>query len=186
MDDKISKWLQPQTAEMPEPNSLDAAIDGMIKKIKPWSEDLKEKKFYENRPWYEIRDDENFHNHILHFFHPEGEYLCSTDGTVAAGKWRYLASTNKLIIQPAKGDQQLYELAFMDETFFILKKHGHRGEERKYFFMIIEPMGKKIKLDWTTAVNVLHEQYRDTNNFYLLFGLIIIAIIAIIVVLSYL
>lgn len=183
MEDKISKWLQPQTAELPPANSLDAYIDGMYKKLQSWSEDLREDKFFVNRPWYEIRDDENFHNHILHFFNPGGEYLCSTDGTVAAGKWRYLESTNKLIVHPAKGDQELYELAFLDSTFFILKKHGTPGK-KKYFFMIYEPVGKKIKLNWTTAVEMLHTQYRDTNNFYLLFGLIIVVIVAIIVVLS--
>lgn len=185
MDDKISKWLQPQTAELPAANSLDEYIDGMIKKLQPWSEDLKEEKFYVNRPWYEIRDDENFHEHILHFFNPGGEYLRSKDGTVSAGKWRYLESTNKLIVHPAKGDQELYELAFMDGNFFILKKHGQPGK-RKYFFMIYEPVGRKIKLNWTTAIEMLHGQYRDTNNFYLLFGLIIVVIVAIIVVLSYL
>ncbi len=168
---------------MPAANSLDAAIDNIIKKIRPWSEDLREEKFYVNRPWYEIRDDEDFHSHILHFFNPGGEYLRSEDGTVSAGKWRYLESTNKLIITPAKGDQELYELAFMDSNFFILKKHGKPGK-RKYFFLIFEPVGLKIKLNWTTAVEMLFGQYRDTNNFYLIFGLAILFIIVIIIVLS--
>lgn len=169
---------------MPTAETLDGYLDKIIPNVRSWSEDLREEKFYLNRPWMEMRDDEDFHQAILHFFNDGNEYMRSVDGDIIVGKWRYMASSNKFIISPPKGDPELYELAFMDSQFFILTKHGDQSRlgKRKYFVMVYEPIAKKI--EWKDIPNVLHNQYRDTNNFYLIVGIVIVLIIAIILVLS--
>ena len=184
MDNNFSKWLQPQTQPMPTAESLDGYLDRIIPTVKSWSEDLREEKFYLNRPWMEMRDDEDFHQAILHFFNEGGEYLRSTDGDIKAGSWKYMAHSNKFIISMPKADPELYELAFMDNQFFILRKHGDQKRlgKRKYFVMVFEPIAKKI--EWKHVPELLFNQYRDTNNFYLVVGVIIVIVIIIILVLS--
>lgn len=169
---------------MPQAETLDGYLDRIIPTVRSWSEDLREEKFFVNKSWMEIRDDENFHEAVLHFFNAGGEYLISTDGDVTTGKWRYLDHSNKFILEPPKGEPELYELAFLDTQFFILKKHGDqvRLGKRKYFVLVVEPLARKI--EWKHVPELLFNQYRDTNNFYLVAGIVIVLIIIIILVLS--
>ena len=184
LDKNLSKWLQPQTQPMPKAETLDGYLNEIIPVVRSWSEDLREEKFYLSKPWMEMRDEEDFHSSVLHFFNEGGEYMKSIDGDVSIGKWRYLSSSNKFIITPPKGDPELYELAFLDSQFFILRKHGDqvRLGKRKYFVLVIEPLGRKI--EWKHVPELLFNQYRDTNNFYLVVGIVIVLIIIIILVLS--
>ena len=47
----------------------------------------------------EIRDDENFHEAVLHFFNEGGEYLQSVNGNISKGRWRLMGNSNKIIIE---------------------------------------------------------------------------------------
>ena len=129
-------------AELPEFSSMDEYLDFLIPKVRPWGEDLREEKHYVNRAWLEFQDDDQFHDIVLHFFNEEGEYLRSENGDVSTGHWRYLESANKFLID--HGDTELYDLAYMDKNFFILKKHGEqeRFGKAKYFVLAHEPLAK--------------------------------------------
>lgn len=181
MLDKISR---PLSVEVPTADTLDAYLDEIVPKIRRWSEDLWEQKNYLSKPWLEVRDDVTFHHSVLHFFNEDDEYLQSVDGNVGSGSWRYLEKANKFLISEGRSDGELYDLAFLDDQFFILMKHGNqkRMGKRKYFVMVHEPVAKR--LEWREAMDMLFNKYRNSSSFYITIAIIVLLIIAIFVVLS--
>lgn len=169
---------------MPTGENLDEYLDDIIKAIRPWGEDLREEKFYLNKAWKELRDDENFHTTVLHFFNDGGEYLKSVDGDISSGSWRFLTGPNKFMIGEGSREGELYDLAFLDGEFFILKKHGdqQRLGQRKYFVMVKESVAKK--LEWRDAVELMFTKYRNNNGFLMTIAAIILVIVFIIIILS--
>jgi hypothetical protein len=174
--DKITTSL---SDEFPVAETLDRYLDAIIPKIRSWGEDLYEEHFYLGKPWMEMRDDENFHTAVLHFFNEGGEYLKSVDGDISSGSWRYMEGSNKFLIGEGGRDGELYDLAFLDGQFFILSKHGdqERMGQRKYFVMVIEPVAKS--LEWRHAMEMLFNKYRNNNSFFMIIMLIILVIVAI-------
>jgi hypothetical protein len=85
----------------------------------------------------------------------------------------------KLLIE--NGEGKLYELAFLDANFFILKKHGDNSPlgKSRYLFLVKEEIGKK--LEWRDAIELLHRSYRNGNGnlSYVIF--IILTILALII-----
>ncbi|MEM1219362.1 MAG: hypothetical protein AAGH79_10635 [Bacteroidota bacterium] len=176
--------------ELPERSTMDDYLDLIIPEIRQWGEDLNETKFYVQKggkPWMEIRDEANFTSTILHFFNEGGEYLRSTNGDIIRGKWRLLENTNKMIIEAAgggkdKGGSELYELAYLDNAFFILKKHGQQNRKRRYFAMGYEYAVKG--LEWKDYIELLFNTYRSKHSNYRSVIIIIMVVIVIIVLLS--
>ncbi|HFA49322.1 MAG TPA: hypothetical protein ENJ95_09925 [Bacteroidetes bacterium] len=174
MDNPLQNIEQTFEVNLPQQDSLDDYLDEVLPTIRQWSEDLREMKFFVmdgGKPWLEIRDDPGFMEQVLHFFNEGGEYLQSVDGNVSRGKWRLLDQTNKIIIEQGGGGggrgggsaakSELYELAFLNAGFFILKKHGDQGrkKKRKYLFMGYEPVVKGLK--WLDCVELLFNEYRN-------------------------
>jgi len=176
--DKITDLFK---VEMGRAESLDDYLDLILPRVRAWSEDLREEKFYLMRPWMEKRDDDRFHKTILHFFNPDGEYLKSTDGDVATGNWRFLVGGNKFLISDGD-DTELYDLAFLDGQFFILKKHGEqdRLKQRKYFLMVVEPMGR---YEWRDLMELLFRKSQSNFSFYILIGIAILFAMGILILL---
>ena len=171
--------------EMPQPKekTLDGYLNAILPHIKQWGEDLREQQFYTNRPWMEVRDDERFHDVILHFFNDGGNYMIVTNGDIRNGKWQYMTSANKLILSAGKGSE-MYDLAYMDKNFFVLKKHGeHKKFGRKvYRLFAFEPIGRRLQ--WHEMMEMMFNQYRSKDNNYITLTIIVLVIIAIIVMLS--
>lgn len=174
--------------ELPQAESMDEFLDLLLPKIRHLGEDLREEKFYVGRHWIEIRDDEDFHELVLHVFNPEEEYILSTDGEVWFGKWRYLG--NKLIfgkLDPDEDDPtgEAFELAFMDPEFMILKKLSNPLKlllNRKYFVLVAEPLARRM--EWRELMELLFNKYRNNSSFYITVVLIVLLIVAIIMALS--
>jgi hypothetical protein len=95
----------------------------------------------------------------MHFFNDKGEYLRSTNGDILKGRWRLLPDTNKIIIEA--GSSELYDLAYLDSAFFILRKSGAPGG-RKYFVMGIERYVKG--LEWREFVDLLFSIYLQKHS----------------------
>ena len=157
----------------------------VIPQIRHLSEDLREEKFYVvegGKPWLEISDNPNAQETVLHFFNNNGEYLKSVDGNVSRGRWRLLDQTNKMILEQGgggKGDpnkNELYELAFLNPKFFILKKHGGNPKSPKFLFLGYEGTVKGLK--WLDCVELLYNEYR---NEWSTFNTIVLAAVVIIV-----
>lgn len=179
----LAKVNQTFNETPPEHTAMDESLRDILKVVRPLSEDLREQEFYLDRPWLEFRDDEAFHDAILHFFNEEGEYLRSVNGDVEEGSWRYLPSSNKLMI--SLGDTELYDLAFLDSDFFILSKHGDNKKLKRaeYLVLVNERVGSRLV--WREVLELLFNKYRNNSNSLITITLIILLLIAIIVLLSY-
>lgn len=200
MENKLFDWIADYfNTPFPEAETLAESIDRIIPEIRAHSEDLREEHFYTNKPWMEVRDDENFHELVIHFFNPalnpkpaeedgdedftEREYLRTTDGDVWRGKWRYVH--NKILIGDEDYEEtKAYELVFMDNEFMILRllanpKRFLTEEKNKYFVLALEPLGRRM--EWYDLMRYLFEKHQSNTLVYYIIA-IFIAIIAIMLI----
>jgi len=161
----ISRAFSP---ELPRDlGTMDQYLDFILPKVIPYGEDLREEHFWLNKRWKEIRDDEGFHEAILHIFGTGGEYLLSLDGNLVKGTWRKLGEENSLIIEVA-GRSELFDLRFMNAEFIVLTKHGDQGRkgQRRYFCLIHERVSRGANgrdLDWRNVMEKLFNVWRDNS-----------------------
>lgn len=189
-----NRWLD-RIAEsfntpFPEAETLEEYLDQILPLVRGDSEDLREEEFYTNKPWVEVQDNENFHELVFHFFSPkpaeEGvdrEYLRTVDGKVWQGKWRYVG--NKIFIgDAAYEDTKVYELAFLDSDFMVMKllanpKKFVGGDEVKYFVLTVEKLGRRM--EWYDLMRYLFEKYQSNNLIYYVIAIFIAIIIIMII-----
>ena len=167
--------------DLPRFENLDQGIDFLMGYLYRFSEDLWEEEFYINKRWMEVRDDINFQEAILHVFEEGGSYLRILDGDISTGSWEY--TLGGLVIKFA-GRHELYELVFLNEKFFILKKHGDhtsKGNRSKYFFVAAESLARRM--EWTDLLVVMYEIYKSNTN-YMMIVLGFFVVIAVIIFLS--
>lgn len=162
--------------------TMDQHLDFILSKVIPYGEDLREEHFWIGKRWKEVRDDEGFHEAILHIFNPGGEYLMSLDGNLIKGVWRKLGNYNTIIIEIA-GRSELFDLRFLNPDFMILSKHGDQGRkgQRRFFCLIHERSARD--LDWRSVMEKLFNVWRE-NSLSLWAWLFFLALLAIIVYLS--
>jgi hypothetical protein len=158
--------------------TLDQYVEFIVPKVQPWSEDLREEKFYVNKRWKEVRDTDTYHETVLNMFMPGGEYMVVVDGDISKGAWRYMPENNTFILDYA-GKSQLFDLSFLNSDFFILQKSGDqmRKGRQKYFVYADEAMLNKKKLDWRAAMEELYNIYRNNSKFGIwITGLIVVIV----------
>lgn len=178
MLDKVAK---PFNVELPEAEGLDDLLNKVLPAIRQHSEDLREMEYYVGRNWIEIRDDEDFHEVIMHIFGEGGDYTCVTDGNIDCGEWRLL--NGKFVYGPSSCDAEVFELAFLDEEFFILTKHGNfRKYDRRYRVFLIEPLARRLV--WNESIEFLFDKYRNSNGFLMTAAILLVLIIALVMLLS--
>jgi len=182
----ISRALSP---ELPaDLGTMDQHLDFIVPKIIPYGEDLREERFWIGKRWKEVRDDEGFHEAILHIFNPGGEYLLSLDGNIIKGSWRRLGESNSLILELA-GRSELFDLRFLNNDFMVLTKHGDqvRKGQRKYFFLVHEPATRAPgggEIDWRNLMERAFNLWRE-NSIGLASWLLFFAVIFVILYLSF-
>jgi len=184
MFNDISRAISP---ELPAGlGSMDQHLDFILPKVIPYGEDLREEQFWLSKRWKEVRDDEGFHEAILHIFNPGGEYLLSLDGNIIKGAWRKLGQENSLIIEVA-GRSELFDLRFLNNDFIILTKHGDQGRkgQRRYFCLVHEraARGQGGDLDWRNLMEKLFNVWRE-NSLGLWAWIMLVAAVGIIIYLS--
>lgn len=188
MDNPLDKIEETFEVDLPKRESLDDYVNAILPQIAHLGEDLREQGFFSKtggKPWLEVSDKPDFVETIVHFFNEGGEYLKSINGNVTHGKWRLLDGTNKMIIEqgiePNKPPKtsELYELAFLNQFFFILRKHGNQYNGKQYFFMGYEGAIRGLK--WRDCVELLYNEYRSQWGMfqYLLIFVIIIVVIVV-------
>lgn len=177
---EISKAFSPDLPK--DLGDMDAHLDFILPKIIPYGEDLREEEFWMGKRWKEVRQEEGFHEAILHIFHEAGEYMLSIDGNLMKGTWRQLSDYNSLVVEIG-GKNELFDLRFMNREFIILTKHGDqiRKGQRRYFVLVHEPATKYDghDLDWRNIMEKLFNVWRE-NSISLwmwLFFLIVIGVI---------
>lgn len=125
----------------------DLQLDLILEQLAPWSEDIfefREKDYFKTR-WLQVLEPDQASS-ILHLFFPEdNEYLYSLDGDILfRGTWQPLDDNNSFIINRVTNNQitksELFDLAYLSEDFFILKKHGDQTKKGKpkYLFLASE------------------------------------------------
>jgi len=155
--------------DLPDGETMDEQLDAIIPLVRPWGEDLYEQEYYLDTRWLEIRDDDDYHESILHIFREENEYLISIDGNITAGAWKILDKSNTFIIERQVGGSvitsELFDLAFLNKDFFILKKHGdqRRKGSKKYFVLARE--GSVRGLEWRDVMELLFNRYRNNSRY---------------------
>lgn len=173
----IDKLFRSFSLELPQLETLDQYLDYILPLIRAWSEDLREHEYYLETRWKEIRDDDQFHEDVLHIFRAENEYLLSMDGNISKGQWQLLARSNTMILERLADDavvtSELFDLAFLNRDFFVLKKHG--SHQRKYFVMARENIARR--LEWRDTMELLFNSYRSNSQF-IIFVVLAVVIVA--------
>jgi hypothetical protein len=166
--------------ELPRFKALDEGIEYVMSYIGELSDGLEDKILYLDKRWVEVRDDVNFQENVLHVFKDGGTYLRILEGDISAGNWEL--NIDGFVIKFA-GKHELYELVFLNEDFFILKKHGDQASkgQRTHFFLAREKVadGK----EWMDLLEVMFTMYKENSN-YIAVVIFIILIAAIILFFS--
>jgi hypothetical protein len=102
------------------------------------------------------------------------------DGNIQKGGWRFMPENNSFILDYL-GRSELYDLAYLDPNFFILKKHGDqvRKGQQKYFLLARE--GYVRGLTWREVMDLLFNIYRGSASYMVLVVAAIIFSVVIIV-----
>ncbi len=165
---------------------MDSHLAFILPKVIPYGEDLREEKFWISKRWKELRDDEGFHEAILHIFNTGGEYLLSLDGNVVKGSWKRLNQDNTIILE-LSGKSELFDLRFLNADFMVLSKHGDQARigKRRYFCLVHEKAAKAggREMDWRNLMEKLFNIWRE-NSLSLGAWLIFIVILGFILYLS--
>jgi hypothetical protein len=173
----ISRAFSP---ELPKDlGTMDEHLDFILPKVIPYGEDLREAGFWHAKRWKEVRDDEGFHESILHIFNPGGEYLISLDGNIVKGTWRQLGQENTLIVEMA-GRSELFDLRFLNPEFMVLSKHGDQGRKglRRFFVLASERAthGHGRALVWRELMERMFNIWRENSLGLWAWAIFIIAI----------
>ncbi len=178
-------------SELSDHDTLDEYIDDILPKIAPYSEDLYEEEYYTEKLWREVNDRDEALDVIVHIFKKKDSpheikeksdaegpnYLKSVDGNIMQGQWGIVGANVTL---RTSANYELFEKAFINDDFFILKKHGdkHKDGSRQYLVMGKESVVKD--LEWRDVVELLYDIYRYRNQFI---TVILVAAIIVFVVL---
>ena len=189
----IEFLFRPLRSELPDKESLDEYIDEIIPKIVPYSEDLYEEEYYTEKLWREISDKDSNLNVVVHILKKKdsehdlfnasngADYMVSIDGDISKGNWtRPDGQGSNIITLKIANKYELYEKIFINDDFFILKKHGDKwqdGGRKKYLVLGKESQVKD--LEWREVVELLFDIYRYRIQFILM--VLAVAIIVFIV-----
>lgn len=200
LNNTFTEWFyRAFNLELPELDTLDDYIDFILPKIVGYSEDLYEEEVYTEKPWREVRDEDNFLDVILHIFkqtekdveikvkgEDEGkDYLISIDGNVEKGKWdRLKQGGSNLLLLKTSLHYEMFERVFVNGDFFILKKHGDRHLSGKRKYLVLGKEGVVKRLEWREVVELLYNLYRF-RMFFLSFLVGLILFVGIIVYFSF-
>lgn len=164
--------------DLPKFSNLAEGISFLMHYLRPYSEGLSDYEFYLKRRWMEVRDDVEFQEAVLHVFKEGGEYLHIIDGDVSSGKWEH--DLRGIILQFA-GEHELFELVFLNEKFFILKKHGNhdsKGYKSPYLFLASENLARSA--EWPELLAIMYEYYKDNSNYKAIVFVVLLLLILII------
>ncbi|MEM0993844.1 MAG: hypothetical protein AAF847_01725 [Bacteroidota bacterium] len=167
--DSISSFRQEES--LPTFNTLGEYISYILPSIRPWGEDLYEKENYLNKPWKEFRDDESFRDTVVYFFKEGREFMISINGDVSRGSWELMEENNQMILDKSR-NMELYDLAFLNSNFFILRKHG----TNKYFVLGSE--STTGNLSWREYAEALSQVYESNNSVVIIVTVIVLMVIA--------
>lgn len=179
----LDKIAEPFNIQLPVSSSMDAAIDSILPALQGKSQSLKDEDYFLNRQWIKVSDDIANTTVQLYIFQSGSRIFISNDGKVENGSWNVLDGTQKMIIGAGSMGGILYNLAFLDADFFILKRHGSlQGVKNKYLVFANERIA--ARMDWDQSLEMLADKYRNTNIGFLVIALVLLLVVIGFIVLS--
>lgn len=180
----LDKIAEPFNIKLPEQSTMDATIDSVLSVVAKESNAITEEEYYVDRQWIEMSEELSHSAVVLYVFQEGGRLLISTNGRIESASWSLLDRTQKMILSTGTRGGELYNLAFLDEDFFIIKHHGDpRAHEHRYRLFVNERIAGR--LEWNEALELLYAKYRNTNSTFLAVALFVLLAIIIMVWLSY-
>lgn len=183
MDDRLlDKIAEPFNLQLPEYATLEEMIDNVLPAVAQFSEPnlLPEDSPLYTINWVRMSDRPGATEVQLYTFqdYMRGEIRVVIDGKVDAQAYEVEESGERIIIgQSVMRDSFLYELAFLDEDFLILRRHGNAANiNERYLFFCREALG--TRLTWNEALERLVDKYRNSQFPLLAVGLVVAALIA--------
>jgi hypothetical protein len=184
----ILNWLaKSMSTELPEHETMDDYIDYLLTFVRPYSEDLDEREHFLEKRWLEISDRDDDTNIVMHVFKPDfspdgigsGEmtYMRVVNGNVSMGIWSTISNTNTMLLKEG-GHFELFDMAFMNGDFIILKKHRNQHTPilgSKYLVFAREGMVKTgdTVMPWLDILEILFNVYR-LNSLYIAMVVLVI------------
>ena len=172
---------------LPDYDTMDEYIDFFYPNIRHLGEDLVEMDYYMDRRWREIHEDSS--DMIIRIFKPSenpkaldtktgisgARYIRSVNGEITEGVWAIIAKSNSFLIRRGKASFELFDLVFLDENFFILKKHRNQYtpiDKYKYVVLVNERLARR---PWRFVMELLYNTHRKNMALMTLF--VILAIV---------
>jgi len=157
----------------PEPfETFEEGIDKVLPYIERVSDELTDTDVYTDQRWVEVRDDVDFQESVLHVFKEDGSYMRIIEGNIEIGSWSY--DVNGIILK-YQSIHAFYEPVFIDDDFFILRKHGSNAvNKRRYLFFTTESNQKKYT--WAELITVLYRDFYRQNHHIVIIVMVLFAI----------
>ncbi len=197
--DLLPDWASDMLGlELEQKESLDQYIDFILPKIYYLGEDLKDTEYYVDHPWKEIRQDADFHEHIVHIFkrpdlpfdvksksEDDGpDYMRLVNGEGPKGKWMFVAKTNILLIkqaavptlQQALNSFESFQLVFLNDEFFIIKRYGTIARPGEPKYIVLGREARVRNIEWRECMDLLYNVYRY-NMVYISFVSIVVGFV---------
>lgn len=162
--DSVNRELE---LNLPDCETMDEYLDVILEKIAPFSEDLYESENYIGTRWIEVRETETFHESVLHIFNDTSEYMLVIDGNIQKGQWRFLTENNSFILEYL-GRSELFDLAFLNEDFFILRKHGDQARKGNQKYFVLGRENHVRSLTWLEVMDLLFNIHRKSSRFMIM------------------
>ena len=183
MEDRLlDKIAEPFNLHLPEYETMEAMIDGILPAVAKFSEPdfLEEASPLYANDWVKMSDRPGATTVEMYRFQGEsrGEIRTVSDGAIGSLAYEVEESGKRIIIgESIMRGSFLYELAFMDTDFLILKRHGNAANIAvRYLFFCREAIG--VRLTWNEALERLVDKYRNSQFPLLAVGLTVAALIA--------
>ena len=184
MDDRLlDKLAEPFNLKLPEYTSMHEMIEEVLPAVRRFSEpalDADDSPLFRNN-WVRMTDNVGDNVVHLHTFQSNGNIRVANDGELDSYVYELVNSKRIIIGESLHRGSFLYELAFMDNDFLILKRHGNDANfENKYLFYAVEHIG--TRLTWDEALEKIVAKYRNSE---MPWGLVVVVLLVMVALLLY-
>ncbi|MBC6992886.1 hypothetical protein QWY85_03715 [Neolewinella lacunae] len=179
MEDRLlDKIAEPFNLKLPEYSSMEEMIEEVLPAVAKYSDptlDDEDAAIFKT-DWVLMSDQVGNTAVSLHTFRPSGEIRIAIDGAIESRSFQVVKARRIIMGYSLSRDSVLYELAFMDSDFLILRRHGNAANHKqKYVFFCSEPIG--TRLTWDEALERLVGKYRDNQMPWLLVLVVILVLV---------
>ena len=166
MEDRLlDKIAEPFNLQLPEYESMEKMIASILPAVRSFSYtnlEADDVPLY-RVDWVKMSDVPGDNKLILYRFEEgRGSIQVATDGEISSESYEIVNPKRIIVGDSVYRNSYLYNLAFLDEDFLILQRHGNQENlKRKYLFFCREAIG--AKLSWSEALERLVDKYRNSQ-----------------------